>query len=554
MDEKLQNSEPRYVENDKTINVNVNVIDNMGVGENVTDIKSENITKTEDKNIKEMSEDDKRKSFQSYLVSGMLETKDVKKSRGVSEERLKYLQSRVRDINQNKSVLDGPFSSEYAQKVLDAMTKIDPPASFYDMLSRVGSILGYDVNTCIPEDLYSTIDEEYRSNYEYLKGVKTLSDCSDERYKKMVELAKEMGIESFLINWSVDISILKRLPANRFINVKHIKELMDSIETVGVIGGANVIINAKGEVVDGQHRAIALLLLGKPFSLISDNVADVDTVRKINHKPLGWDVITGMKSIAESGVSDYVRWNDLYERYAVSSQNNDPITKKSREYDVKATYALLSKGAVNFCAFSKRKPDNSWVDTIVKDGDKPKPRMHFSSTRYVLSRYILDKVVEDYVYYFAIHDDYYRVYNDTRPDAMQMMLVALYYISFIGKHIVDMPIINMRDVTLLLQEGAKPVDIGSIKPRLDLKSPKDIPVWIELLMSAYFGNKLLFNLSEEKVMLNTKAVLDMYRFFCAGKLDNLIDRLFDDDLGEYTMLEATKILPKSEKTQEGGAI
>ena len=109
----------------------------------------------------------------------------------------------------------------------------------------------------------------------------------------------------------------------------------------------------------------------------------------------------------------------------------------------------------------------------------------------------------------------------------------------------------MKTVTLLLQEGATPIEVGSIKPRLDLKSPKDIPVWIELLMNAYFGN---LGLSEEKAYLNTKSVLDMYRFFCAGKLDNLIDRLFDDDLGEYTMLEATKILPKSEKTQEGGVM
>lgn len=549
MDEKLQKSEPRYVENDKTININV--ITNMGIAESVKDIKSDNVTKTEDKTNKGVNIDDVRANIESLFTSDRLKTEDIKKSRGVSEERLKYIQSRVREINQNVSVVKGPFSSEYAQNALNELTKIDPPKSFYDMLCRVGKILGYDISTCIPKDLYSTIDEEYRSNYEYLKGVKTLSDCNDERYLNMVALAKDLGIESFLINWSVDINILKRLPANRFINVKHIKELMDSIETVGVIGGANVIVNAEGEVVDGQHRAIALLLLGKPFSLISDNVADVDVVRKINHKPLGWDVITGMKSIAESGVIDYIRWNDLYERYAVSSQNNDIYTKKSREYDVKATYALLSKGAVNFCAFSKRKPDNSWVDTIVKDGDKPKPRMKFSSTRYVLSRYILDKVVEDYVYYFTINDDYYRIYNDTRPDAMQMMLVALYYISFIGEHIVDMPVIDMKIVTMVLQAGAKPIEVGSIKPRLDLKSPKDIPVWIELLMNAYFTS---LNQSKENVQLNTKAVLDMYRFFCAGKLDNLIDRLFDDDLGEYTMLEATKIPPKTDKEQDGGVM
>ena len=39
----------------------------------------------------------------------------------------------------------------------------------------------------------------------------------------------------------------------------------------------------------------------------------------------------------------------------------------------------------------------------------------------------------------------------------------------------------------------------------------------------------------------------MYRYFCVGKLDNIIDRLFDDDLGTYTMLEATKLPSKSKK-------
>ena len=51
MDEKLQNSQPGYVENDKTININV--INNMGLTESVKDIKSDNnITKTEDKKQK----------------------------------------------------------------------------------------------------------------------------------------------------------------------------------------------------------------------------------------------------------------------------------------------------------------------------------------------------------------------------------------------------------------------------------------------------------------------------------------------------------------------
>ena len=328
MDEKLQNSQPKYVENDKTININV--INNMGLTENVKDIKSDNnITKTADKK-QEVNIDDYRTNISSMFANGTLNTEDVKKARGVSADRLKYMQCRVNEINQEPDVVSGPFSIEYRQRVLDELNTIDPPKNFYEMIERVAKVLGYDVTTCIPDDLYSTIDEEHRSNYTYLKGIKTLSNCKDKRYVKLKNLANELGIGTFLINWSVDVNILKRLPANRFISVKHVKELIDSIETVGVIGGANVIVNAKGEVVDGQHRAIALLLLGKPFSIIYDNVADVDVVRKINHKPLGWDVITGMKSIAESGVPDYVRWNDLYERYAVSSQNNDQYTKKAR--------------------------------------------------------------------------------------------------------------------------------------------------------------------------------------------------------------------------------
>ena len=542
MDEKLQNSQPKYVENDKTININV--INNMGLTENVKDIKSDNnITKTADKK-QEVNIDDYRTNISSMFANGTLNTEDVKKARGVSADRLKYMQYRVNEINQEPDVVSGPFSIEYRQRVLDELNTIDPPKNFYEMIERVAKVLGYDVTTCIPDDLYSTIDEEHRSNYTYLKGIKTLSNCKDKRYVKLKNLANELGIGTFLINWSVDVNILKRLPANRFISVKHVKELIDSIETVGVIGGANVIVNAKGEVVDGQHRAIALLLLGKPFSIIYDNVADVDVVRKINHKPLGWDVITGMKSIAESGVPDYVRWNDLYERYAVSSQNNDQYTKKAREYDCKSTYALLSKGAINFCAFSKRKPDNAWVDTITKVGDNPKPKMKFTSTRYVLSRYILDKVVEDYVYYFTINDDYYRIYNDTRPDAMQMMLVALYYISFISKHLDDVPNIDMEKVTVVLQEGANPINADSNKPMLDLKSPKDIPVWIELLMNAYFKS---LKQSDDVASTNTRIILSMYRYFCVGKLDNIIDRLFDDDLGTYTMLEATKLPSKSKK-------
>ena len=69
---------------------------------------------------------------------------------------------------------------------------------------------------------------------------------------------------------------------NRVVNPTHVKKLSEKMKNIGWIPGSYVVINEKGEIIDGQHRVTAAMSVGVPISYTIERKSNFDTIRSLN--------------------------------------------------------------------------------------------------------------------------------------------------------------------------------------------------------------------------------------------------------------------------------
>ena len=113
---------------------------------------------------------------------------------------------------------------------------------------------------------------------------------------------------------TTNYSRFKRLMNNRDIKDCGIKNIIDSINTVGYITNP-IIVNEKYEVIDGQHRLEAFKALVMPVDYIMVKGAGIEECRLMNRKQGNWSTMDYLKSYARSGNENYMRLYDLMLRH-----------------------------------------------------------------------------------------------------------------------------------------------------------------------------------------------------------------------------------------------
>lgn len=106
----------------------------------------------------------------------------------------------------------------------------------------------------------------------------------------------------------------KRLLNNRDVKKGGVKNIIDSINTIGYITNP-IIVNEKHEVIDGQHRLEALKALGMKVDYIVAEGAGIEQCRLMNRKQGNWTTMDYLKSYARGGNENYVRLYDLLARH-----------------------------------------------------------------------------------------------------------------------------------------------------------------------------------------------------------------------------------------------
>ena len=95
-----------------------------------------------------------------------------------------------------------------------------------------------------------------------------------------------------------DMSNLKFLEANRDLNTAHVRQLTKSIETMNLINF--LIVNEKGEVIDGQHRSQAYGNLKMSAMVIVATGYKVRQVQHYNTNQHNWGPTDFMNAFLQS--------------------------------------------------------------------------------------------------------------------------------------------------------------------------------------------------------------------------------------------------------------
>ena len=96
---------------------------------------------------------------------------------------------------------------------------------------------------------------------------------------------------------------------NRPINLKHVKNLIDSIKKFGLL--EEITINENYEIIDGQHRFLALKELFLPIEAKVKKGYNLDSVIPCNLTRIGWSLKDFLNYYARMGIKDYLLLEDV---------------------------------------------------------------------------------------------------------------------------------------------------------------------------------------------------------------------------------------------------
>lgn len=102
---------------------------------------------------------------------------------------------------------------------------------------------------------------------------------------------------------------------NRIIKESHVRGLVENMRVRGWEPGSYVVINEKGEVIDGQHRVKAATKLGIPIFYTIERKAGFDTIRNLNRNQKNWALTDHIHGYVEENNPHYIKLNNFIKEY-----------------------------------------------------------------------------------------------------------------------------------------------------------------------------------------------------------------------------------------------
>lgn len=112
-----------------------------------------------------------------------------------------------------------------------------------------------------------------------------------------------------------DYSKFKFLKTNREIKESTVKKIIESIRTFGIIPGRPVLVDGDYNIIDGQHRFMAIKSLGHPIPYEVINGDVIAKTMALNSNQAQWKLIDYIKSYAEQGTDCYRKFLKFEEKY-----------------------------------------------------------------------------------------------------------------------------------------------------------------------------------------------------------------------------------------------
>jgi hypothetical protein len=112
-----------------------------------------------------------------------------------------------------------------------------------------------------------------------------------------------------------DYSKFKFLKTNRGINNGTVVKITKSIKEWGIIPGRPVLVDGDYNIIDGQHRFMAIKGLGHPIPYEVINGDVIAKTMALNANQSQWRLVDYMRSYSEQGIECYRRFLKFEEKY-----------------------------------------------------------------------------------------------------------------------------------------------------------------------------------------------------------------------------------------------
>lgn len=121
------------------------------------------------------------------------------------------------------------------------------------------------------------------------------------------------------IKQTEDYAVFKRVKGNRKISMSHVKELTEAIKKDPTsIRYTPIIVNEKMEVIDGQHRLMAIQALKLPVYYLQEHGLDLSNVQQMNAVNRTWGPMDYALAYDEQGNRHYRAYLDSRREYKFS--------------------------------------------------------------------------------------------------------------------------------------------------------------------------------------------------------------------------------------------
>jgi len=114
-----------------------------------------------------------------------------------------------------------------------------------------------------------------------------------------------------------DYSIFKSITGNRRINTQNVKRLKKSM-TIQLLE-VPIIVNEKYQIIDGQHRFLAVKELELPVYYIVVKGYGLTEVHRLNVIGKNWTFYDYLNGYADAGLEDYIEARRFIEKYKFGS-------------------------------------------------------------------------------------------------------------------------------------------------------------------------------------------------------------------------------------------
>lgn len=103
------------------------------------------------------------------------------------------------------------------------------------------------------------------------------------------------------------------IDGNRLVKASHVRQIVKSMAERYIQNP--IITNERLEIIDGQHRFLAMKELGKPISYIKTPGLDIDDVIRLNTNAINWGLNDYLDSFVDRGYEHYIKFQQFKDKY-----------------------------------------------------------------------------------------------------------------------------------------------------------------------------------------------------------------------------------------------